>query len=152
VEKNSMGTYSYSRLETGHSGFLNSDLSQMSPPLKYIGEFENQSNIKDLKKVIFILSYSFEFRPYHAIDIGLWYFNALPKNYRRIFENDSKMYFKLFGKDKKENTIDAIVFMFPPRPLIWPEKCFSEVINKQHRIRVYSRDDKLLKELESIFS
>ena len=143
-----MGTYTQSRLEMGHSGFLSSDLSQMSPPIEYIGKFEKQSNIEGFKKVIFILNYSSEFKLYHALDIGLWYFDLQPEGYRRIFENDQKMYFKLLKKDAKENTVDAIVFMFPPRPLVWPKRCFDE----QRRVQIYTQDDQLFKDLKLIFS
>jgi hypothetical protein len=152
VEKNEMGTFTYTRLETGHSGQLDSDVAQMSVPMKYIGEFEEQSNIEGYKKVMFTLSYTSEFRPYHAIDIGLWYFDALPKNYLRIFRSDPSWYLKLMCKEKKQNSIDALIFMFPPQPLIWPESSLAEVVQKEPRLRVYSRDDDLLNLLKVVFS
>lgn len=152
VEKNETGTYMYSRTETGHSGFLDSDLAQMSPPLKYIGEFEGQSNTGKHKKVLFFLNYSQEFRHYHALDIALWYFNALPKNYQRIFQQDPNLYFKLLAKEKKENTVHALVFMFPPNPLIWPASCYGDVISDKRRVLIFCPDPNLEKELMAIFS
>lgn len=152
VEKNSMGTYTYTRLETGHSGFLDSDIAQMSPPLAYMGEFEGKANIAGSKKVLFMLPYSSEFKSYYALDIGLWYLDYLPKDYHRIFNNDHSWYLKLFNKAQKENSIDALVFMFPPTPLIWTIKCFGEIINKVHRVQIYTKDTELLGQLSSIFS
>jgi len=39
-KKTEMGTYGWERVETGHSGVLDSDIDEMSSPLKYLGEFE----------------------------------------------------------------------------------------------------------------
>jgi hypothetical protein len=153
VEKNSMGTHTYSRIETGHSGFLDSDIAQMSPPLEYIGRFEDQANgVDGYKKVLFILPYSSQFKPYHMRDIALWYFDCLPKGYHRIFNNDLNWYAKLLKKARKDNTIDAIILMLPPRPLIWPNNCFGEAMHKQNRVEIYTRDPELLKQLKYIFS
>jgi hypothetical protein len=151
VEKNAMGTFTQERTEIGTSGFLESDLFQMSPPLKYMGEFEQAALPAESKRVLFILNYSEDFKPYHALDIGLWYF-GLPKSYMPIFHNDMSWYQKLFVQPKKLNNIDAVIFMFPPNPLIWPRVCFSDVINKNPRLSIFTKDPELLSELQSIFS
>ena len=154
VEKNEMGTYTRTRTETGSSGFLESDIYQMSPPLKYIGEFENLANVDGHKKVLFIMSYSEDFMPYYADDIGFWYFGYGPRNYRFIFANDPSWYFKLLRAKKKQQNIDALVFMFPPNPLIWPENCFSQTLDKEEhtRVLIYTRDAQLRSTLQNIFS
>ena len=152
VEKNWMGTYTQSRIETGYSGFLGSDIAQMSPALEYIGEYERLTVTTDSKKILFIMNYSQEFRPYHAQDIGLWYFGVRPKGYRFIFENGMSWYLKLFRKQKKDNNIHALIFMFAPRPLIWPQSCFAEVVDKCPRFSIYSRDNDLKERLRVIFS
>jgi hypothetical protein len=152
VEKNELGTFTRTRTEIGHSGFLESDIYQMSPPLKYIGEFENLVAAEGLKKVLFIFNYSEEFKPYHALDIGLWYFGAYPKDYMPIFHNEMSWYDKLFGAAAKKNNIDALIFMFPPNPLIWPRACFGEVINKNPRVSIFTKDTALGDELRLIFS
>ena len=152
VEKNEMGTYTQSRTETGHSGVLGSDISQMSPALRYIGEYEAQANPTNSKKILFILNYSQEFKPYHAQDIGLWYLGVRPKGYRFLFENNMSWYLKLLVKEKKENNIDALIFMFPPRPLIWPQSCFAEVSGGWPRFSAYCKDKELKERLRVIFS
>jgi len=41
--------------------------------------------------------------------------------------------------------IDAMIFVFPPRPIIWPDGSLGEVVQKQARTLIYSRDENLRK-------
>lgn len=150
VTRNAMGTMGWERTETGHGGVLGSDLFQMSPVFKWLSEFEEVETDK-LKKVLFILVHTEDFVHYHAEDIGRWYFDGF-QGYRPIFENDMSWYAKLFGKATKARNIDTLVFMFPPRPLIWPTACFGDVIKDRKRVLIYAQDSKVMADLQSIFS
>ena len=150
VEKTEWDTYSYSRTETGNGAFLGSDIDQMSAPLQHLGEFESQANINGYKKVLFFVPYSPEFRHYHALDIGLWYFDLLPSQYRGVF-HDPDWYWKLFKQESKKKNIDAIIFAFPPRPLIWPTGCFNDISHGKRRMLIFASDADFHKRLESVF-
>jgi hypothetical protein len=152
VEKNSMGTFTYSRLETGHSGFLDSDMAQLSVVLENIGKFESKIKSDGRKKVLFFLSHTADFNHYHALDIAYWYFNVHPDGYHFIFNNDPAQYLKLMKRDAKLNNIDALVFVFPPRPLIWPLGSLADVVQERKRTLIYTDDKDLWERLPEIFS
>ncbi len=152
VQKTALETYSYARLETGSGtqSSLGSDWSQMGPPLKNIGEFDDAPKVEGCKKVLFINVYSEQFHLYHAEDIAWWYYDSFPTGYIPIFSEDG--YIKLFGKDSKRNSIDALVFMFPPDPLVWPQSCYAEEVNKRTRLTIYTKNTQLKDQLKNIFS
>jgi hypothetical protein len=152
VEKNSMGTFTYSRIETGHSGFLDSEITQMSIVLGNIGKFESKIKSNDRKKVLFFLVQSSAFHHYHVLDAVYWYFGRMPQGYHPIFNNDLNIYLKLSGQPKKLNNINGLVFVFPPDPLIWPVGSLSQVIQEKRRALIYCNDESLMKSLETIFS
>ncbi len=151
VEKTELGTHTFTREEIGHSGFLDSDIAQMSRPLEYIGEFEDQANTTNHKKILFFFSYSAEFKGYHGTDIAAWYFDV--QNPHPIFNNDPGWYLKLMKKGQKKKNIDALVFAAPPHPvaLIWPEEGFREARKNEPKILIYTRDNALRESLTSIF-
>jgi len=152
VEKTPLNTYSWERIETGNRGFLNSDLSQMSLMLKYAGEFESKGSFNGLKKVLFFMNYSEDFHYYHIDDMAYWYFGYKPKNYSFIFQTQPSWYYKMFKKEKKENNIDAIVFMAcPENILIWPNGCFNDKIQKRTRLAIYAKDEQINEKLKKIF-
>lgn len=150
VDKNEMGTYTWSRTETGHGGILDSDLAQMSPPLKWLHDFEGVGT-GELKKVLFVEIYTGDFAHSHARDIGYWYY-GLPEGYIPIFANDMSWYKKLFGENAKSGDIDAIVFMWPPNPLIWPSGMASEIVNEKERMLFFGKDAAFIERLKTIFS
>ena len=152
VQKTELGTFGWERLETGHSGFLDSDLSEMSSPLAHMGEFEN-IEITNKKRVLFFFIHSSEFRPHHIQNIIIWYFGYRVEKYSPIFENDSNWYWRLFKNKTKKKNIDALMFMYSPRTsLAWPDGCLKEVINKVPRLMVFAPDRELKKRLITIFS
>ncbi len=152
VEKNEMGTFIKTRTEIGHSGFLDSDIAQMSRPLEYIGEFEDQANVPGRKKVLFFFSYSAEFKGFHGTDAAAWYFDV--HNPQPIFGNDPSWYLKLMRKDKKIGNIDALIFAGPPLPLslIWPPEGFQKTMKGDPKILIYAKDQNLRDSLLSIFT
>jgi hypothetical protein len=152
VEKNKMGTYTQTRTEIGHSGFLDSDIAQMSRPLEYIGEFEGQANVPGRKKVLFFFSYSAEFKGFHGTDAAAWYFDVHDPH--SIFGNDPSWYLKLMKKDKKIGNIDALVFAGPPHPLalIWPLTGFPKTAKGDPTILIYTKDQDLRNDLLSLFT
>jgi hypothetical protein len=152
VQKNDTGSYSYTRTESGNSGSLDSDTGQMSTVLETIGKCESKIKNEGRKKVLLFLSHTSNFRPYHAYDIAVWYFNARPKNYAPIFGAAPALYLKYFKKENKENNIDALVFIFPPGPIIWPESSLMEVVQGMGRLGIYTKDEPLWKNLKNIFS
>ncbi len=94
VDKIAEDTFGWERTETGHAGFLDSDLDEMSAPLHYMGELE-QVKVDERKKVLFFFVQSGEFKHYYIDDIFAWYFGA--QNYQHyIFQNDMQWYYKLF--------------------------------------------------------
>ncbi|MGC9968438.1 MAG: hypothetical protein ABSC29_01745 [Minisyncoccia bacterium] len=151
VEKNEMGTYTQTRTEIGHGGFLDSDIAQMSRPLEYIGEFEGQANAPGHKKVLFFFSYSAEFKGFHGTDAAAWYFDVRDPN--PIFRNDPSWYLKLMRKDKKIGNIDALIFAGPPLQLslIWPPEGFQKTVKGDPKILIYTKDQNLKDKLLSIF-
>jgi len=151
VERNSMGTFTYTRTETGHSGFLDSDMAQLSIVLDNIGKFEGKIQNDGRKKILFFLSHTAEFHHYHAVDIAFWYFNAPPDGYHFIFNNDPGQYLKLMKRTQKLNNIDALIFVFPPRPLIWPTGSLAEVVQEKARTLIYTNDKDLWDRLRLIF-
>lgn len=151
VEKTEMGTFSRERMETGHSGFLDSDLYEMSAPLSYIGEFE-EINIEKNKKVLFFFIQSSDFAHYYINDIVIWYFGCPTKEYQFIFQNDPNWYYKLFKKTTKKNNIDALVFMYRSDFLIWPPNSLTEVKDGKTRLMIYAREKVFSEKLRSIFS
>lgn len=152
VKKTEMGTYSWERLETGHSGFLDSDLYEMSAPLSYIGEFE-QSNIKDRKRVLFFFIQSSDFAQYYIQDIVIWYFGYHVEKYQPIFQNDMNWYDKLLKTAPKKNNIDALVFMYAPNTLLsWPSGCLGDVSDKAARLQIYTKDKNFFERLKNILS
>jgi hypothetical protein len=151
VEKTEMGTYGWERMETGHSGFLDSDLYEMSAPLNYIGEFENVETGK-YKKVLFFFIQSSDFAQYYINDIVIWYFDYQVENYPPIFQNDMNWYLKLLKHPVKKKNIDALVFMYAPKTLLsWPSGCLGDV-GRELRLQVYTLDKVLYSKLKLIFS
>jgi hypothetical protein len=151
VEKNGMGTFTYSRTETGHSGFLDSDMAQMSSILENIGKFESKIQADGRKKILVFVSYTADFNHYHAVDIGFWYFNRMPKGYNFIFNNNMSKYLQLLKQKSKLNNIDAIIFIFPPRPIIWPDDSLAEVVNERARTLIYTKNKDFFDLLKTIF-
>lgn len=151
VEKTEMGTYGWERTETGHAGFLDSDLYEMSAPLNYIGEFEDVETGKH-KKVLFFFIQSSDFVQYYINDIVIWYFGYQVKDYPPIFQNDMNWYLKFLKRPTKKGNIDALVFMYAPNTLLsWPSGCLSDV-GREPRLQIYARDKALHSELKTIFS
>ncbi|MBP9715509.1 MAG: hypothetical protein KBD52_03420 [Candidatus Pacebacteria bacterium] len=152
VQKTALGAHSYTRLETGAgvNGFLSSDLSQMEPPLKNMGEFDAAPKVEGFKKVLFIAVYSEQFKVYHAEEIASWYYDSFPAGFRPILSEE--WYMKLFGKERKSGSIDALVFMFPPNALIWSQSCFAEEISERTRLTIYTKNAQLKDQLKNIFS
>jgi hypothetical protein len=152
VERNSMGTFTFSRTETGNAGFLGSDHAQLSVVLENIGKFEAKIHLDEQKKILFFLSHTSEFHHFHAIDVAFWYFNAAPNGYPFIFGNDPDQYLKLMKQEQKLDNIDALVFVFPPRPLIWPEGSLAEIIQEKARTLIYTNNKDLEERLRGLFS
>ncbi len=151
VEKTEMGTYGWERTETGHSGFLDSDLYEMSAPLSYIGEFE-ATNTGKLKKVLFFFVQSAEFAHYYVTDIVAWYFNYSGYEHP-IFQNDMGWYMKLFKQATKNDSVDALVFMFAPNTVLsWPDGCLGDVVDGKARLIVCTREKELHDRLKALFS
>ncbi len=151
VKKTEMGTFSWERTETGHSGFLDSDIDEMSAALKYIGEFEG-AETGSHKKVLFFFIQSKEFAQYYIQDIIVWYFGYQVPKYPPIFQNDPKWYLKLLKKDQKNGNIDAIIFMYATNTLLsWPPGCLGDV-GKEARLQIYTPDKTLREQLKVIFS
>lgn len=151
VKKTEMGTFSWERTETGHSGFLDSDVDEMSAALRYIGEFEN-TETSSRKKVLFFFIQSKEFAQYYIQDIVIWYFGYQVPNYPPIFQNDPEWYLRLFKKPRKMMNIDAIVFMYAPNTLLsWPVGCLGDV-GKEPRLQIYTLDKTLRDQLKILFT
>ncbi len=152
VKKTEMGTYGWERLETGHSGFLDSDLYEMSAPLNYIGKFE-QSDIKNNKRVLFFFIQSSDFAQYYIQDIVIWYFGYPVEKYQPIFQNDMNWYNKLLKTPPKKNNIDAIVFMYAPNTLLsWPLGCLGDVSDKAARLQIYAKEKSFSEQIKLILS
>jgi len=148
VQKNEMGTYTHARTEIGHSGFLDSDIYQMSPILKCLGKFEDV-DVGGKKKVMFVGVHTGDFAHYYARDIGEWYFGG---HIKPIFENDMEWYPKMFGKEEKNGSIDALIFIWPANPAVWPVDSFTDVFNDRERMLFYGKNKELVKELKSLFT
>lgn len=151
VKKTAMDTFGWERTETGHSGFLDSDLYEMSAPLRYMGEFED-TNVGDRKKVLFFFIQSAEFAHYYIVDIVAWYFGA--RDYKHlIFQNDMEWYFKLFKKTAKNNSIDGLVFMYAPDSVLsWPRGCMGDIRDDKARVIICTREKTAWKQLKALFS
>jgi hypothetical protein len=153
VTKNSLGTYSTTRTETGNSGFLASDLDQMSRILGYMGGYEQVPVTTGHKKVLFFANHTGGFKYLHIEDSVCWYFDLQHKNPHPIFENDPTWYQKMFGQSTKLMNIDAIVFFAMPtiEMLCWPNSRMSDIRNGKRRLSIYTKDSKLRQRLESYF-
>jgi hypothetical protein len=149
VKETEMGTYGWERLETGHSGFLDSDIYEMSAPLNYIGEFE-ESETGGHKKVLFFFIHSHEFTQYYIVDIVNWYFDHIGEH--PIFQNDMEWYNKLLKKPHKKDNIDALIFMYSPDAVLsWPPSCLAD-IGGEARVQIYTREKAFFERLKTIFS
>lgn len=139
----------WERIEMGHNNLLDSDLEQMSAPMRYIGEFE-QLKIDKHKKILFFFIQSEGFKHYHCADIAGWYFND--KNYKyHIFQTNMGWYDKLLGQIKN-NTIDGLIFMFRPQDILfWPPGCMNDVRDGKPRLNIYSREQAISEQLEIYF-
>ena len=151
VKKTAMGTFGWERTETGHSGFLDSDLYEMSAPLRYIGEFED-INVGDRKKILFFFIQSAEFANYYIADIVAWYFGA--RDYKHpIFQNNMAWYYKLLKKPTKNDSVDGLVFMYAPDSVLsWPHDCMSDIRDGKARVVICTREKTLWEKLKTIFS
>jgi hypothetical protein len=152
VKKTEMGTYGWERMETGYSGFLDSDLYEMSAPLSYIGELE-QTDTGEHKRVLFFFIQSDEFAQYYIYDIVFWYFGYVDDKYHPIFHSDMDWYDRLLKTAPKKNKIDAIVFMYAPQTLLsWPDGCLAYASDKAARVQIYAREKATFDQLKAIFS
>jgi len=141
----------YTRIETGQSGFLGSDITLLQTALSSMGKFETKIKNNGRKKVMIFLVYTKSFQYYHGLDIAWWYFNKELSDYVPIL-NDEALYFKLFNSVNKLSNIDALIFIFPPNPIIWQNGCLSEIIEGKRRSIILTKDAQFHKQLEKIFS
>lgn len=151
VTRTAMGTFGWERTETGHSGFLDSDLYEMSAPLRYIGELE-ETETSERKKVLFFFIQSGEFAHYYIADIVAWYFDA--REYKHpIFQNDMGWYYKLLKKPTKNNSIEGLVFMYAPDSILsWTPGCMSDIRDGKARVIICTREKDFWERLKALFS
>ena len=151
VEKNAAGNFGFERIETGVSGLLDSDIDEMSAPLKYIRELEDV-DAGELRKVLFFLIQSSEFSSYYITDITEWYFD-IGGHKAPIFGNNMLWYEKLFGREIRNSSVDGLVFMYSPMSILsWPPGSLSERTGENARIVISARDEKFCERLKELFS
>ena len=149
VAPTTFGTFSEEIVETGSVHYLDTDYAHLQALLGNLAEFESVPSQEGRKKVLVVVNYSESFAEYYAKDLADWYFD-IPQAHP-IFP-DPATYFKYFGSEIKNGSIDGIVFiMYPLVPfLVWPDGHLQKTGGSQTMTLIFSRDEGLVAELKRI--